>query len=365
MHEITPEAALPPLYAGWVREMLSGPVPEETRATCGDCAMRPPDGQSEGSAGYFHPIVKCCTYVPQIPNFLAGGILRDADPALEYGRTTFLERMRVGDGVTPLGLAIPRRYRLWYEGGQGFGRSEALKCPHYIEDGGLCGIWRHRNSVCCTWFCKHNRGAVGASFWRAVQGVLARIERALSWWCVLELDPGAAAIQRILSLGGGTGPTTPLTAEEINGDVNPAVYRACWGTWLGREEEFYRACSERVGALAWEEVAQIGGPELGAFVRITRESYTGLMSDEVPARLRPGTFTIVESTPSRATVTSYRQFDPLSLPQTLISVLPQFDGRPTEEVLQFLAAERKLRVAPELVRKLVDYEVLVPAPDPA
>ena len=109
MHEITQEAALPPLYAGWVREMLSGPVPEETRATCGDCAMRPPDGQPEGGAGYFHPVVKCCTYVPQIPNFLAGGILRDADPALEYGRTTFLERMRAGDGVTPLGLAIPRR----------------------------------------------------------------------------------------------------------------------------------------------------------------------------------------------------------------------------------------------------------------
>ena len=63
-------------------------------------------------------------------------------------------------GVTPLGLARPPVQHLLYRHGRerGFGQSVALLCPHYLGDSGGCGIWRHRNGVCATWFCKHTRG---------------------------------------------------------------------------------------------------------------------------------------------------------------------------------------------------------------
>jgi hypothetical protein len=30
---------LPPTYAGWIGQLLQAPIPEETEATCSDCAM--------------------------------------------------------------------------------------------------------------------------------------------------------------------------------------------------------------------------------------------------------------------------------------------------------------------------------------
>lgn len=33
---------LPPLYAAWMEQVLPGPIPVETQATCQQCAMCPP-----------------------------------------------------------------------------------------------------------------------------------------------------------------------------------------------------------------------------------------------------------------------------------------------------------------------------------
>jgi hypothetical protein len=365
MEEMSSEAALPPLYAAWAAALLDGPIPDETRATCGDCAMQPPDGAPETGRGYFNGAVKCCTYTPILANFLAGRILRETDADGEFGRETLRARLRNGDGVSPLGLDTPRSYRLLYTGGLGFGQSEALLCPHYIHEGGLCGIWRHRNSICSTWYCKHNRGAVGGSFWQELQRLLTSLEQDLSWWCVLELDVGTDVLNHLLARAGRGASHIPLSPEEISGKGSPALQRALWGSWRGREEAFYVECARRVEALSWSGVLQAVSPETRARALAVREAYRKLVSLEVPARLRPGTFTVVESTPSRATVSTYRQFDPLSLPRTLLNVLPDFDGRPTDEVLSAIAARHKIRIAPDLVRKLVDYQVLAPAPDAA
>jgi hypothetical protein len=46
----------------------------------------------------------------------------------------------------------------------------------------------------------------------------------------------------------------------------------------------------------------------------------------------------------------------------LLDVLPSFDGRPTEEVLSAIATERNIHNQQGLVRKLVDFKILVPGP---
>ena len=86
------DQVLPPLYARWTDELLGGPIPAETRATCLDCAMWVKEGRNPaaydpftGQEISFLPSTKCCTYVPSLPNFLAGGVLLDEDPAVAPG----------------------------------------------------------------------------------------------------------------------------------------------------------------------------------------------------------------------------------------------------------------------------------------
>ena len=109
-----PGAEFPPLYSRWLAELLPGPIPRETRATCNDCAMCAPDGHQDGAEKeYFDPAIKCCTYVPEIHNFLAGGVLSDDDPSAQPGRATVEKRIRTGVAVTPLGLKQPAVFSLF------------------------------------------------------------------------------------------------------------------------------------------------------------------------------------------------------------------------------------------------------------
>jgi hypothetical protein len=45
-----------------------------------------------------------------------------------------------------------------------------------------------------------------------------------------------------------------------------------------------------------------------------------------------------------------------------LDLLPYFDGPPTKEVLRRIQKERGLRLQKALVRKLVDFEILIPPP---
>ena len=60
--------------------------------------MWPPAGTPTGPDLFFHRDTKCCTYLPDLPNFLVGRILEDPDPALAPGRASVERRIdaRVG-----------------------------------------------------------------------------------------------------------------------------------------------------------------------------------------------------------------------------------------------------------------------------
>src|SRR5438132_6724241 len=131
-------------------ELLAAPIPDEKVATCDDCVMCKSGAVAPLS---FHPELKCCTYVPELPNFLVGRILSDADPCGTAGRASLVARICDGVAVTPLGVGrSPSLERLYSQSGSDlFGRSAELRCPHYQPDSGRCGIWRHRNATCATW----------------------------------------------------------------------------------------------------------------------------------------------------------------------------------------------------------------------
>jgi len=356
---------LPPLYARWMADLLGGIIPRESRASCDKCAMCATAGAGRESTPrgvFFDPAVKCCTYVPDLPNFLVGGILSDTDAAAEFGRRTVEKRIADAIGVTPFGLTkSPVHALLYRNSSDAFGRTRAFRCPHYIEDGGRCGVWRHRNSVCTTWFCKHVRGQVGYTFWHSsMLQLLGQVEGELTHWCVLELQLGDDALRHLMA-NGPEGRAGDITGDALDNKVDPEIYAQIWGAWRGREHEFFARCAELVRPLSWADVLAICGAEARVHARLTEESYRRLTSDDIPPVLEVGPMQLAHMRRGTMRISTYSGYDPLDVPNQVMELLPYFDGRPTEDVLATIAEERGIRLEPDLVRKLVDFMLLVPA----
>jgi hypothetical protein len=320
--------------------------------------------ESESQSYYFSSGVRCCSYVPNLHNFLVGRILSDTDADLELGRASVQRRIAERIGVTPLGLAQPPVYSLLYNNSErGFGRSRTLLCPHYIEDGDRCGIWRHRDSTCTTWFCKHVRGRVGEAFWRdSFHQLLLTVEKDLARWCALELPLGDDALQQLVGSASWSSEVETVTEESLDNKVDEKSYARMWGEWLGREHEFFVRCAEMVVPLSWAEVLAISGPQARAYARLTEQAFRRLTSDETPPALNAGSFELVQIQRGRIRVKTYSAYDPLDIPSTLLELLPYFDGRPTKDVLAAIAEERGINLDAALVRKMVDFGLLsVPA----
>jgi hypothetical protein len=329
-----PEAAasLPEPFEGWMREALGVEVRGESGATCGDCALcRPPEVRVEEPPYLFNTAVKCCTYLPELPNFSVGRILRDGAADNEVGRRTVRERIAAGDGVTPLGLGQTESFRSRYRpDGPGFGRDVSLRCPHYAVESGSCSIWRYRESTCSTWSCKHDRGARGQRFLTTLRELLKEMEYAIAAWCT--------------------------TA------VNAAASPASWGDAPEEREVWYRACAAVADGLEGEEALRIGGEGAAARLDACREALRERDEERIPDRLRPGTFAIVGRGDSFARVVGYSPLDPLDLPDPLTELLARFDGRPTAEVVAGIAEEFHLRAGDEVLRPLVDFGILERGP---
>ncbi len=361
----THSSPLPPLYAKWFDELLGAEIPPETRATCHDCAMCESGGdyQQPGSR-LFNPQTKCCSYLPKLHNFLTGMILLDEDPAMARGRASVEARLKAGLAVTPLGLEQNRRQKLLYDQiePRAFGRAQNLRCPHYIdEQGGLCGVWKYRNSICSTWFCKYVRGAAGHKFWEAAKQLLLAIEDDLARWCVMELEIGDDALELLLPLRDADSRRN-LTPEELDDRIDPLRQRRVWGAWHGREREFYQACAALIAPLNWPEVLAVCGSAVRAWARLVHTAYQSLINEEIPARLRLGSFTVME-----ARSDFYRLYHPeigidtLTLSAKIMRLLPYFDGRTKEEIVTQIESQEHMRFTDELLQRLVDFKILTSA----
>jgi hypothetical protein len=353
------EALLPPLYARWVTGLLKDRIPNESLATCHDCAMCSVNQTAQRTEiRYFNPSVKCCTYTPSLPNFLVGAILLDpnTDPT---GRQSVIQRLVSRVGVSPLAMAVPPEYGFRYGvmAPEAFGRVPTMRCPHYLDrDGGLCGIWRHRNSVCSTWFCKLVRGRVGQAFWESLRNMLCEVEEAVSLWAIDQVGVG---VETLRSAVGGPDEEEPrLSQYDLSGTVDHEDYARVWGDWSGRESEFFQACAQRVKPLTWSEVVSIGGATLQAHSRVVLEDFAKLKQTNVPPALELGQFEILSATSNTFHVCAYSAGDPLEISPALMKVLPYFDGRRTEEILASIARKERIEIDHDLLIRLLDCGLL-------
>ncbi|MGH9886979.1 MAG: hypothetical protein ACREBE_15740, partial [bacterium] len=322
-----------------------------------DCAMIvPPDEPVELG---INPRTKCCTFLPDLWNFLVGGVLLDEHADAVRGRATVEARLEKGVAVTPLGLGRDARYSLVYRGSlESFGRSRDLLCPHYIdEQGGLCGVWRHRESTCTTWFCKLVRGQVGKEFWGQLHQLLRAAEESVAAWCLLELGVDHGVLERLFVPHRETNPIKE-SAQDAAGEIDPAAMRAIWGKWLGREREFYAACARLVAPLTWADVVRIGGSQLAVYARLTQVAHSRLVSTAIPDHPVAALVQITPRAAGRSRLATYSKMDVLDVPSVVTAVLPYFDGRPTAEALAEIRRTEGVNIDPSLVRKLTDFGVL-------
>ncbi len=193
---------LPPLFRPFVS------LPRETRATCSNCVMArlswPNDARDLGP---FDARLKCCTFEPFLPNFTIGQMLIEGTD-----ETRLAEAVSKGR-LTPLGLlpasGASRDSEL------NFGRSHSARCS-FLDDRARCTIWKHRPSVCRSYFCVSDLGAEGQAQWKAAEQQGNELEWRLAHEAAWDLG---------------------FTQDEID--------QGEWAEWGGRKHEFFKKCTER------------------------------------------------------------------------------------------------------------------------
>jgi hypothetical protein len=362
-HSTTAQVQLPPLMAGWMADLLDGPIPDESRATCDNCTMCRP---SRGALKAFRPDTKCCSFLPRLANFIVGAVLNDRSPETDIGRSSVEARIDERFGVTPLGLDWPAKYALLYTHADSmFGRSRAMRCPHYIDDGGLCGIWRYRNSICSTYYCQVVRGAVGREFWDRLKNLLSEIESALALWCVEQIHLESQPLAQLLASHASHADVkreTRVTVSDIDGESDPSLYGQAWGDqWIGREREFYIESARLVSALPWSDILAIAGPKVRLNARLAREAYANLISESMPDRLQWGRFGMIQERGDLRVLQALGSTDQLIVLARIVDILPLFDGRRSRSEVKQEAKRAGVGITDWIVQQLIDFKILVSA----
>jgi hypothetical protein len=356
------ETVLPPLYARWLEPVL-GTVRGEPRSTCERCAMVAWPEVTDPIPQAFQPNVKCCSYQPELYNFNAGRVLADSHPLGEASRAYVRKRIAERAGVTPLSIASSAVYRTIYENSTGaFGRSMSLRCPHYVDkDGGLCGIWQHREAVCTTYFCKYEHGAMGRVWWRVMTHVLSAIELSLKMWVIREagLDDEAQADLWSRQELERRGARPQLDEAALANAADVGRYRKDWANFFEREEEFFRRCAEIVEGLEWDDIARIGGTSVTSAVHTARHVRSRIENLEIPehARLGPNVFFTLRRPGEVCVRHQGVPLDWLDVPEGVARKALRFHEAPVKEVVAEMRAEGT-PIDDQLLRKLVEWQVL-------
>jgi hypothetical protein len=285
--------------------------------------------------------------MPELVNFVVGAVLSDEDPAAAEGRARLDARLASGAGVTPLGMGRTPTYDAAAAPGGVFGQTPGLLCDYFVnQNGGRCTIWRYRPPPCSTWFCHHLNAAIGYRFWRSLQTLFYHLERALGWYCLLELGVGDETLNHLL-----------FDKEKQSLDLvrEPDLF----GTWRGRERAFFAETARIVDGLGWERVVHIGGADVAHLAEETRRSFRLIKSGRTPGRLKPSKHKVVHRRDGVVRLKTYSPYHPIELPETVVSALAAFDGRATDEVLRGLQ-EQGVTIDEPLLRRLLDWEVLQP-----
>jgi hypothetical protein len=298
-----------------------------------------------------------------LPNYLVGQVLTrvsddDAGQALRVIRSRIAERA----GCTPFGIVPPESFdKIYLDSFRDsiFGSNESLRCPYQRIADGACTIWAQRNSVCTTWFCKFERGHFSSVAWDAVRDLLEEAEASLSLWCVHHLLGDDEAVALLFK----------ASKESDRDFLRHLDSHRIWGSWYEREEEFFRACAERVAALSWDDVRGIGGEKIAVLERLAGQALSKLNRFDIPSRLvhkgLPGSAFLIRQDRNGQTAVhaNSEHYDVQHFDTGLLDRLSAFDGTTSLSDVRAHLQGEGVALSDETLRRLVDYRFLVDTAD--
>ena len=206
-------------------------LPDERHATCDDCY--------KAKRGDFRDDCRCCTYFPELGNFLLGLALKsDARDAV---LPLVKQRYVLPFGLTPTPLRYRRAIAAYAE--DRFGTDPDMVCPFVEPSTFHCRIYPFRNSVCSSFFCTNDHGEIGDEFWGRVQDLIGHAESAVAQWCMNEIGlPYKTYVECLDDLAADI----PAMFDAESLAWSEKAYSALWGAWRGKEIEFLEACGQLV-----------------------------------------------------------------------------------------------------------------------
>lgn len=351
---------LPGIYGPFLPDVLERPLVEERYATCAQCTMCPPAVPDLPAEAYFNPSTKCCTFHPALPNYSVGGLLLDDSESGAEGQRRIRAKIAAGIGVTPAGILPPARTLLLQRHGKrGFGRAESLVCPYLDREHGACTVWAQREAECATWFCKHNQGFDGRAFWKQLRDYLASVHATLGTWVMRELGIDSDRI----AAGFGVR-VNALDASDLD-ESPPAAgaYAAMWGTWTGREAEFYVAAYDLVRGLDRPAFAALVGIEHTVALDQLIRRHDAIAHPELPDPLVRNPVLRVDRTADGGYVlTAGEAGEATRLRREIYPLLEYFDGRRSNaEVRAAVRAQTGHGVADSFLQALHHHRILIAA----
>ncbi|MBW2623079.1 MAG: hypothetical protein JRD68_09260 [Deltaproteobacteria bacterium] len=347
---------LPAFYSKFLPRFFERPIPVETMATCGDCAMWPEAERSFSEKISFNKATKCCTHYPNLPNYLVGALLSSIDPAHQEGKDRVLEKIHRRLGVTPQGILRPEHYSLVIKNTPDvFGKSKSLVCPYFQQDEGRCAIWNFNTANCNTWFCKYNAGEDGRLFWKALKEYLSDVQHTLTEYTQFKL--GLAPGKIMLSAAAGQS----ITPDELDNEpLDEKSYQNLWGDWGPRVEDFYKEAYQQVASLTKRDFGNIAGISQKILLKNLEDKQRRLVKPDLPQVLTRNPRLFVTKTGDDSyTLVSYSPFDPIQVPKKIYDALDFFDGRrKNSEVRRLIARESGMELETDLLLSLYQLRIL-------
>lgn len=272
---------VPDFYHRFLPVFFEKEIPNESFTKCGNCPMvaASREAMCNEISKPFAPDTKCCTFMPRLPNYFVGAFLQDIETRL--ARDLLLKRIKERRGVFPQGIFPDKKYRLLYEYGrkEGFGRSKRLQCPYYMQGEYNCRLWKYRESVCTTWFCKHLAADAGMAFWDAMRDTFKSVQEKLSDHTIRKMG---------MEIIPPYGNDEHLSCEDLdNLAMNDKDYRERWQKWVGKEEEFYLQTYTIINKLSMGEFNEILGEEYLNSLKNIQEKYDTMIAIPDTLTLNP------------------------------------------------------------------------------
>ena len=313
--------------------------------------MCPPKSGANPHEQYFSPNTKCCTLYPILPNFAVGAILEDS--TIPNQTRQEFERAIREKTAYPHGLFPTRDYILDFDARkiEAFGKDESLKCPYYISDGGLCGIFPHWNSTCSTYHCRYEAGKDGKALWDASREYLVDAENALAKYCLRKLGFS----DTVINSKDADHQLTVLAAAQ----PEPLSHSDSWGNWAGNELDLYKKCAAIVQALSATELDGImgkNGQERQADLDAAISQFT---HPKIPDLLIKDPSLEIEWEDSALSSATLHARSPIRVPAIVVSIIELFDGkRTTLDVISAAKNQLNANLDPDFITYLYRHNVL-------